>query len=592
MSGRIPQPFIDELIERADIAEVLGSRLQLRRAGREYKALCPFHDEKTPSFTVSPDKGFYHCFGCGAHGTALGFLMEHDHLSFPEAVEELAGMLGLEVPREAGAPRDRRIDKLYEVMRRVEQFYAGELARHPAAAEYLRERGIDEETARAYRLGYAPAGWDTLLGRFGGSDDARALLASAGLTIRKDTGREYDRFRERLMFPIRDGRGRTVGFGGRVLGDGEPKYLNSPETALFHKGRELYGLYETRKRLRDIRRLVLVEGYMDVVALARHGIHYAVATLGTATTADQLNRLFRITDEVHFCFDGDRAGRQAAWRAMENALPLVREGRRLSFVFLPEGHDPDSLVRAEGADAFEAALDEGVPLSSFLIGELAERTELDSVDGRARLAELARPLIGRVPPGVYRTLLIEELAAAVGLGPEKLERMLAGDGDARSRGQRRARRAAALQIGGLSAIAKAIRVLLHYPSAGRGIDLERLAGLERRGAKILAQMLEMVQHQPDISAAGLLERWRGHEHWDYLSRLAGSPLLEDSGADPEASLMGLIDQLERQSRKDRVDHLREKLNDQGLSDEELSELQTLVTTPERSMDRPPGKPYN
>ena len=424
MAGLIPQDFIDDLIARADIVEVVGKRIQLKKAGREYKACCPFHDEKTPSFTVSPAKGFYHCFGCGAHGTAIGFLMEYEHMSFVEAVEAIAGMLGVEVPRSQSDRPARRYDELFALMASVEQHFQNCLRDAPAAVDYLKQRGIDGATAKRFNIGYAPEGWSVVLDKFGTSREAIERLLATGLIIRKDNGKHYDRFRERIMFPIRDARGRTIGFGGRAVGDGEPKYLNSPETVLFHKGRELYGLYEARQALRHIDRLVVVEGYMDVVALARNGIDFAIATLGTATTGDHLNVLFRLTDNVNFCFDGDRAGRAAAWRALENALPHIREGRQIRFVFLPEGHDPDSYVNERGADAFVAAVDQGVALSDFLISELAGQVDMATVDGKARLAELAKPLLRRIPPGVYRELLLESLAGTVGMPATKLERIL------------------------------------------------------------------------------------------------------------------------------------------------------------------------
>ena len=353
----IPQHFIDDLIARADIVDVIGRRVQLKKAGKEFKACCPFHDEKTPSFYVVPHKGFYNCFGCGAHGTALGFLMDYDHMSFVEAVETLAQTMGIEVPREEGERPAQRYDELFELMRRVERFFQDQLRSNDPAIDYLKRRGVDGATAKRFGVGFAPEGWSTVLDKFGTSRQAIDQLLAAGLIIQKDNGKHYDRFRNRIMFPIRDTRGRTIGFGGRVMGDEEPKYLNSPETVLFHKGRELYGLYEARQALRSIDRLVVVEGYMDVIGLARHGIDYGVATLGTATTGDHLNRLFRLTDDVFFAFDGDAAGRKAAWRALENALPQMREGRQIRFVFLPEKQDPDSYVQAEGANAFDQLLD-------------------------------------------------------------------------------------------------------------------------------------------------------------------------------------------------------------------------------------------
>lgn len=388
MAGLIPQDFIDDLIARADIVEIVGRRTQLKKAGREFKACCPFHDEKTPSFTVSPGKGFYHCFGCGAHGTAVGFLMEYDHLSFVDAIESLAGTMGVEVPRSESDQPARRYDELFSLMDAVARYWQGCLKESAVAVEYVKSRGIDGSTAKRFGIGYAPDGWSHVLDKFGQSDEATERLLATGLVIRKDDGKHYDRFRDRLMFPIRDSRGRTIGFGGRIMGKGEPKYLNSPETVLFHKGRELYGMYEARQAIRHIERLVVVEGYMDAVALARNGIDFAVATLGTATTNEHLNRLFRLTDNAYFAFDGDRAGKKAAWRALENALPEVREGRQIRFVFLPDGQDPDSFVNENGAAAFVDLLDAGLPLSEFLIQELSGQVDMETIDGRARLAEL------------------------------------------------------------------------------------------------------------------------------------------------------------------------------------------------------------
>jgi DNA primase len=481
MAGRIPQDFIDDLVARADIAEVIGRRVQLKKAGREYKACCPFHNEKTPSFTVSPAKGFYHCFGCGAHGTAIGFLMDHDHLSFVDAVETLASMLGVEVPRDDSDRPARRYDELFELNENVARRWQRALPDHDAAVNYLKRRGIDGATAKRFGIGYSSDGWSDVLDRYGKSPEAIERLLVTGLVIRKDNGRHYDRFRDRLMFPIRDSRGRTIGFGGRTLGDGEPKYLNSPETVLFHKGRELYGLFEARQALRNIERLVVVEGYMDVVALARHGIDFAVATLGTATTPDHLNRLFRLADNVDFCFDGDRAGRKAAWRALETALPLIREGRQVRFVFLPDGHDPDSFVNEHGANAFVDALDTGVRLADYLINELCAEVDLDSVEGRARLAELSRPLIGRMPAGVYRELVVDSLASRVGLSAAKLERMLDSGNDQKQQGGRRplAQIRRVGKEGGPSVIRRAIT---------QGAGLPDLCGGQRPPARLTSSI--------------------------------------------------------------------------------------------------------
>ncbi len=580
MAGLIPQDFIDDLIARADVVEVIGKRIQLKKAGREFKACCPFHDEKTPSFTVSPGKGFYHCFGCGAHGTAIGFLMEYEHMSFVEAIESLASIMGVEVPRSESDRPARRYDELFSLMANVEQHWQGRLRDNPVAVDYLKQRGIDGATAKRFGIGYAPDGWSNVLDKFGKSPEATERLLATGLIIRKDNGKHYDRFRERIMFPIRDPRGRTIGFGGRALGDGEPKYLNSPETVLFHKGRELYGLYEARQALRHIEKLVVVEGYMDVVALARHGIDFSIATLGTATTTDHLNVLFRLTENVYFCFDGDRAGKAAAWRALENALPQVREGRQIRFVFLPEGHDPDSYVNELGSDAFVKALDNGVALSDFLIGELASQVDMTTIDGKARLAELAKPLIHRIPQGVYRELLIDSLADSVGLSPGKLEKML---GNAKDRAGIAAaqphtstrRRQAATGGGRPSVVRRAITLLLNHPRAVDKLDIEKLAGVNRRGVELLHDLIETVQEDPHITTAGLLERWRHDEEGRHLGKLAAIEVPEEEDFDPAAELEACLDQLALAGRRERIDFLIEKQKLSSLSDDEKSELRAL-----------------
>ena len=520
--ARIPQSFIDELVSRADIVEVIDKRVPLKKQGREFVACCPFHNEKSPSFTVSPVKQFYHCFGCGAHGTALGFLMEYEHLEFPDAVRELASLVGLEVPVESGSDKGESLAPLYEVLEKAARFYRDALKRSPAAIEYLKQRGLTGEIAAEFGIGFAPAGWDNLLAGIGSETDAPKNLLAAGLVIRNEDGRFHDRFRERIMFPIRDSRGRLLGFGGRVIGKDEPKYLNSPETPLVHKGRELYGLYEVRQALRDIPRLMVVEGYMDVVALAQYGVRYAVATLGTATTAEHLQRIFRVTAEAVFCFDGDRAGRAAAWRALENALPEAREGRQIRFLFLPEGEDPDSLVRKEGRQLFESRLKDAVPLSRFLLDSLALQTDLGSLDGRARLVELARPHLARIPDGVYRMMLAEELAQRAQVDSGKLTML------------NRAAPKAAWPAGGRpggrpelnSPVRKAIAYLLHRPElAGLVAYPKGLAGLDMRGMEVLKDVLEFARSHPHINGAALLEHWRGSETGIYLEKLAQAELV-------------------------------------------------------------------
>ena len=580
MAGLIPQDFIDDLIARADISEVVGRRVQLKKAGREFKACCPFHDEKTPSFTVSPGKGFYHCFGCGAHGTAIGFLMEFDHMSFVEAIESLAGSMGVDVPRSESDKPAQRYDELFSLLDTISRYLQTCLKDSPAAVEYVKKRGIDGSTAKRFGIGYAPDGWSNVLDKFGKSPEATDRLLATGMIIEKDNGKHYDRFRDRIMFPIRDARGRTIAFGGRTMGDGEPKYLNSPETVLFHKGRELYGLYEARQALRNIEQLVVVEGYMDTVALARHGIDFAVATLGTATTSEHLNRLFRLTENVCFAFDGDRAGRKAAWRALENALPQIREGRQIRFMFLPDGYDPDSFVNEFGTDAFLKALDEGLALSEFLIQELAGQVDMTTVDGRARLAELARPLINKIPPGVYRELLVESLAEAVGLTAAKLDKMIASDKSGGPSGHTsgvfskpRSRKPV---TGQPSVIRHAITLLLNDPSACLKLDLEKLVDVNRAGVELLRALIETVQAEPNITTAGLLERWRHDEEGRHLGKLVASQVPLDEDFDAAAELSDCLEQLEIGGRKERITFLIEKQRVTGLSDEEKTELQELL----------------
>ncbi len=570
MPGRIPQEFIDELIDRADIIEVIGNRIQLKKAGREHKACCPFHNEKTPSFTVSPDKGFYHCFGCGAHGTALGFLMEHDHLEFVDAVEELASLYGMEVPRDqtpsAPAPPSA---PLYELLGEVALFFRQCLRDHPRAIDYLKARGLDGNTAKRYLIGYAPGGWDTVLKKFGDSDELRERLLKAGLIIENEQSRSYDRFRDRVVFPIRDSRGRVVGFGGRIIDDGEPKYLNSPETPVFHKGRELYGLFEMRQALRQLERVLVVEGYMDVVALAHHGILNVVATLGTATTVDQLRRLFRTTQEVVFCFDGDRAGRDAAWRALQVGLAEMRDGRQLRFLFLPEGQDPDSLVQSEGAEGLHQRLSGSVALSEYLLSELKAQTDMSTVDGRARLAELARPLLSRLPEGVYRELLLDRIAAEVGLSTARLVDILQLSNAAPASVVRRP--SVTGKRSGL--VRHAIRLVLHYPSVATEIQTpEGLEDAEQPGLALLLELLELARDRPDINTAVLEERLRDRPEARHLKTLLGQEMLVDRD-EAAAELTGSLAGIQRQVHEQRLESLIARAD--GLSATEKQEFLRL-----------------
>ena len=521
MAVRIPRDFLDHLLARIDLVEIIDARLPLRKAGRELVACCPFHTEKTPSFTVSPMKQFYHCFGCGAHGNAISFLMDYERLGFLDAVEELARSAGLELPRGV-SPEQPSQDAGLELLEQAAQFFRRQLREHPLrrkALDYLQRRGLSGEIIDAFGIGYAPPGWDNLLKALNRQGAAPGELLKAGLVTAPDNGPCHDRFRDRVMFPIRDRRGRTIAFGARALGDAQPKYLNSPETPFFHKGRELYGLYEARLSQRQLHRLLVVEGYMDVVALAQHGIRWVVATLGTAATAEHLERLFRTTSDIVFCFDGDRAGREAAWRALENALPLLRDGRQASFLFLPEGEDPDSLVRREGSQAFEQRLAQAQLLSDYLFAKLTAVADRNSIDGRVRLAEQARPLIDRLPDSMYRDMMIERLAKLTEISRTILEKRLANPTPALSapnRGDAHLTR---------TPVRRAIALLLKRPDLARlAGDLAGFPSPSIPGLPLLLQLTELLcellDKNPEIVHAALWERYRGTEEERILKKLA------------------------------------------------------------------------
>ncbi len=591
--GRIPQHFIDELIARADIVEIIGARVQLKKSGREYKACCPFHNEKTPSFWVSPDKQFYHCFGCGKHGTVLGFLMDHDHMAFPEAVEELATRLGLEVPHEGGAPAGaRRADEpLYELMGQVAKFYAESLAREPRARDYASKRGLTPQTLERFAIGYAPNSWNELLKRFGAGEPERKRLAEAGLIVERERGqasgaeRHYDRFRDRLMFPIRDARGRVIAFGGRIIDAGEPKYLNSPETVLFHKGGELYGLYETRRARTNLTRLIVVEGYMDVVRLHQSGIDYAVATLGTATTAEHFRRIFRLVPAVIFAFDGDRAGRAAAWRALQQALPEAREGREIRFLFLPQGHDPDTLVAAEGREAFEARLGSAVPLSEYLVRELSEQSELTSADGRAHFAENARPLFARVPEGVYRELLLGRLAEVVGLSAARLEELWrkGTPNAAQPAPPPEPPRASTRPTGSAgrgSLVRQAIVRLLHFPGIAAEVSPAERSGLDASsepGVVLLRDLLDNLREQPAQIPAQVIGRWEGREGVEALKKLLDREEVIPDAPAAAGELRAALVKLADQAAMARLAALEAKDRAGSLASGEREEFQRLIS---------------
>ncbi|WP_133510752.1 DNA primase [Candidatus Thiosymbion oneisti] len=572
MAGRIPPEFIDALLARTDIVNLINSRVSLRKAGKDYQACCPFHDEKTPSFTVSPDKQFYHCFGCGAHGSAIGFLMEYERQEFREAVEELAQQAGMEIPVDGeGVRAGPDLRPLYDLLDQTAQLYRRQLRQHPSApraVEYLKGRGLSGEVAAAFGLGFAPPGWDFLLGTLGGSAQVRERLLQGGLVIEQD-GRRYDRFRDRIMFPIRDRRGRVIGFGGRVLGDEKPKYLNSPETPVFHKGRELYGLYEAQQAKRRLERLLVVEGYLDVIALAQFGITYAVATLGTATSAEHLRLLLRAAPELIFCFDGDRAGRDAAWKALETALPLATGRQQIGFLFLPEGDDPDTLIRCQGRTEFEQHLDTATPLSDFLFDRLAAQVDMSSLDGRARLATLAKPLLDRVPAGLFRDMLGTRLAKLVGVARNRLDTGT-GAGRRRTGSPEPHKRPPREWL--------VVALVLQQPRlAAQLAELDDdWKTLDQPGLKLLSELLERIAADPELTTAQLVHHLEdsldeGYRH--YLSRLTDPALLAGiPEAGRAADLCGAIKALNAEARDAKFELLCRRASLSELDDEEKQGL--------------------
>ncbi len=555
MAGQIPTQFIDELLARIDIVDVIDARVALKKAGKNLHACCPFHNEKTPSFTVSPDKQFYHCFGCGAHGTAIGFLMEYDQLSFPEAIQELADQVGMTVPTTQQANLSPAKQNLYDLMDKVGRYYVHQLHNHPQRqpfVDYLKQRGLSAKTIETFGLGMAPDGWDNVLKTFGSNPQVTKQLLDGGLLIKNDKGRTYDRFRNRIMFPIRDRRGRVIGFGGRVMDDSTPKYLNSPETPIFHKGTELYGLYQARKANRRLERILIVEGYMDVIALAEFGINNAVATLGTSTTADHLRVLLRTAPEVVFCFDGDRAGRDAAWRAAENALPMLGGNQQLKFMFLPEGEDPDSLVRNQGPEAFNRRVEMALNYSDFFFETLCSRVDVNSMDGRARLVEMTKPYLKHVPAGVYRDMLEQRLAEITKTNMATLNRHLEKPAQPARKTTRKPSTAT------MTPIRMAITMVLQYPILAREIDkLEALAQVNQPGINIFIELVETLHQHPHLTTAALLERWRDKENGAHLQKLALQPLTLSADA-LKHELTGIVSRLIKEARQQRIHELTSK----------------------------------
>jgi DNA primase len=570
--ARIPDAFIDDLLARTDIVELIGTRVPLKRQGREYSARCPFHDERSPSFTVSPTKQFYHCFGCGAHGTAISFLMNYDRLEFLDAVDELAKRAGMEVPRDT-QQRNLNPDSVdqYAALEAASTFFQRQLSASAKALAYFEKRGVGADIRAQFGLGYAPDGYSALKDALGTDERRMKLLERVGLFSKNDRGHVYDKFRDRVMFPIHDRRGRTIAFGGRVLEkDDGPKYLNSPETALFHKGRELYGLWQVRQANQKIERLIVVEGYMDVIALFQHGIAQAVATLGTATTPDHAELLFRNAPDVYFCFDGDRAGRGAATKAMESVLPRMKDGRQAFFLFLPDGEDPDTLVRSEGREGFDARLQGAVPLSQFFFDELAKDVNLGTLDGKARMAERAKPLLAQIPDGAFGDLMRQHLTELTGVGANAAAQ--ASKQPARNRPQVQPAQKRSL-------VRSAIALLLQRPSLALELQPpDTFAALRQPGIPLLAELIALVRERPDITTGALLEHFEGREEFGHLQKLAAQdmPGEEDKWRD---EFLDVIGQLERQTLQQRVDELHTKWREIGkssaLTAEEHAELKSL-----------------
>ncbi|MBY7668469.1 DNA primase [Vibrio anguillarum] len=575
MAGHIPRSFIDDLLARLDIVDIIDARVKLKKKGKNYGACCPFHNEKTPSFSVSQEKQFYHCFGCGVHGNAIDFMMEYERLEFVEAIEELASFVGLEVPREqrssghfSSAPKANSEEKrtLYDLMGSIAQFYRNQLKvpanRH--AIEYLKDRGLSGEIVQKFGIGYIADEWDLVRKNFGQQQESQEMLVTGGMLIENDKGNRYDRFRGRIMFPIRDRRGRVIGFGGRVTGDGTPKYLNSPETPIFQKGKELYGLYDVMQAYREPPQVLVVEGYMDVVALAQYGVDYSVASLGTSTTGDHLQLLFRQTNTVVCCYDGDRAGREAAWRALENALSYLKSGNILKFLFLPDGEDPDSYIRTHGKAAFEQLVQDAEPLSKYLFTNLLSQVDVGNNEGKAALEALALPLINKVPDTSLQAQLLKILGQKTGIYKKP---SLPESDKHRSQPHKELKRTPMREV---------IALLIQNPSYAEMVpDISSVQSLPIPGLSLLIEVLENCQAYPNITTGQLLEHWRGNKNETLLSRLASweIPLVEDN---QEELFLDSLDKILAQCIEKQIENLQAKERSVGLSAEERRELQDLM----------------
>ncbi|WP_044831908.1 DNA primase [Thalassomonas actiniarum] len=582
-TGLISRQFIDDLLARADIVELIDARVPLKKAGKNYQACCPFHTEKSPSFTVSQDKQFYHCFGCGEHGNAISFLMEFDRLEFVDAIEELASLNNMEVVREQTNQSPAQQIKQqqaylqkqddYELLGQISKFYQQQLkvaVDKDTAIEYLKGRGLSGEIVKRFGIGYISDAWDGMMKVFGGNHQVSQQLVDLGMAIQGEKNRPYDRFRGRIMFPIRDKRGKVIGFGGRVLADGTPKYLNSPETRVYHKGQELYGLYEAKQANKQLERLVVVEGYMDVVALAQHGVDYAVASLGTSTTGEQLQTLFRTVKEVICCYDGDRAGRDAAWRAMENALPLVRDGYSLKFVFLPDGEDPDSLVREQGQEAFEKILDGATPLSKFLFEHLLASVDMNSLEGKSALVDSFQPFLQKMPDSILKDSIINELANNFGTGSEQLQAKLN-----KNLGQE-SKPAPKQKQPKVTPVRLAIALLLEHPHIVKALpDPSILQQLNVPGIPLLCQLVNLCQQNPDINSAQLLEYFRDTEQGTQLNKLMCWQHHVEADA-AEDVFLDSIEKLLNTFVEQRTEVLLQKARTGQMTQVEKQELQALL----------------
>ncbi|MBT3992723.1 MAG: DNA primase [Gammaproteobacteria bacterium] len=528
MSDRIPQDFIDELVQRVDIGEIIGNRIDIKKAGKEYKANCPFHGEKTPSFTVSPEKGFYHCFGCGAHGTALGFLMEYERLTFIEAIEELAKVVGIDVPKtKEDKIKNKRNNSLKELLSEVSIHFTSNLSQSKEAINYLKNRGIDGKNAKNFSLGFSNNSWSEILDKFGSSEKNKQRLLDAGLIIKKDDGGFYDRFRNRIMFPIKDNRGDILGFGGRIIGNDEPKYLNSPETTLFKKGELLYALFESKEAINKTKSVIIVEGYTDVIALHKYGFNNALATLGTATTEFHIRKMFRTIDEITFCFDGDKAGYKAALKAMELSLPIIKTNKEVNFLILDKGQDPDEMMENNGPDAFKTALSNAYSLDQFLIEVMRDKYNIETVKGKANAIEDGMSLLSKVKEGIYKDLLIESFSTEFKLNENQIKRFYEDKNQKRSAGKRFSKNRQNNKVElRPSLIKQAISILLHYPNLLNNITIEdRLNHINEKGIDILKKIITLTQGKDSIRLATILEHFQDKKIRQHLQNLSLETLI-------------------------------------------------------------------